>query len=114
MLISEGEKIHVIARRNFDNDVRRHFVGEVRSVGAAAMRVEGYTFIFDQVNNYYIRQPDKRIRIIALADSGNIITVIPRDINLDALIYRHTQDNRVVMTDGSDYCLDINEFGPNR
>jgi hypothetical protein len=114
MLISEGEKIHVITRRNFDNDVRRHFVGEVRSVGDFAVRVEGFTFIFDQVNNYYIKQPDRRIRIIAFGDSGNIITVIPRELKLEDLRYRTTDDNRVVMTDGASYTLDINEFGPNR
>ena len=31
-MLSPGEKIHVMQRRRFEKDVRRHFVGEVRSL----------------------------------------------------------------------------------
>ena len=30
-ILSPGEKIHVMHRRRFEKDVRRHFVGEVES-----------------------------------------------------------------------------------
>jgi hypothetical protein len=39
------------------------------------IRIEGYAFIFDNTSGRYIRRPEKRIRIIGLADSGNIINV---------------------------------------
>ncbi len=29
MVLAQGEKVHVILRRNFEGDLRRHFVGEI-------------------------------------------------------------------------------------
>ncbi len=52
-------------------------------------RVAGYVFIFDYSANEYIRRPEKRIRIIGLADSGNIINVLP--ITADIEKAEHTQ-----------------------
>ena len=41
MVIDKGEKIHIVTRRNFEGDLRRHFVGEVVEVQDAAVRIEG-------------------------------------------------------------------------
>jgi hypothetical protein len=47
MVLTEGEKVHVITRRLFDNDLRRHFVGEVKAVSDVAVRLEGYAFVLN-------------------------------------------------------------------
>jgi hypothetical protein len=38
-----GEVIHVIERRIFSGDVRRHFVGEIEACSNSALRVKGST-----------------------------------------------------------------------
>jgi hypothetical protein len=43
VVLEEGEKVHVIARRFFEDDLRRHFVGEVQAVTESAVRLEGTT-----------------------------------------------------------------------
>jgi hypothetical protein len=110
MVLKEGEKVHVITRRSFDTDLRRHFVGEVQAVSEVAIRLEGYVFVLDASNNQYVKRPGRRVRVFDLADSGSIINVIPVDVDLDDLSYQTSAQNRSVLTDGKSYSLDINEF----
>ena len=110
MLLKPGEKIHVITRRLFEGDVRRHFAGEIVATNEAIARVKGYTYVFYPGPNEYVRRPELRERIIALADAGNVINVIPEDVNLEQLVYRPSEQNRLVVTDNRSFRLDINEF----
>jgi hypothetical protein len=110
MLLKPGEKIHVITRRYFDGDLRRHFAGQVVTATESTARVQGYTFVFYPGPNEYVRRPDLRERIIALSDAGNIINVIPQEVNLEDLVYRPSEQNRLVVTDRKSFSLDINEF----
>jgi hypothetical protein len=110
MLLNPGEKIHVITRRLFDGDIRRHFAGEIVSANESIARVRGYTYVFYPGANEYVRRPELRERIIALADAGNIINVIPQDVNLEELVYGPSKDNRLIVTDHKSFSLDINEF----
>jgi len=100
----------VITRRSFDGDLRRHFVGQVIAANESTARVKGFTFVFYPGPNEYVRRPDMRERIIALSDAGNIINVIPENINLEDLVYRASEQNRLVVTDHKSFSLDINEF----
>ena len=110
MILKEGEKVHIITRRLFENDLRRHFAGEVQAVGEVAVRIEGYVFVFDAGNVRYVKRPERRVRIFGLADSGNIINVIPAHVDLEALSYQTSANNHMVFTDGKSFTLDINEF----
>ena len=110
MLLQPGEKIHVITRRCFEGDLRRHFVGQVVFATECAARVQGYAYVFYPGSNEYVRRPDLRERIIALSDAGNIINVIPQNVDLEELVYRPSEQNRLVVTDRKSFSLDINEF----
>ncbi len=111
MVLQKGEKIHIIIRRRFEDDLRRHFIGEVLEVDGILVRTEGYVFVFDTVINQYIRRKDKRIRIVGLADSGNIINVLPANADLKNTKYVENKEQRLVVTDEKTFELDINEFG---
>lgn len=113
MLVDIGEKIHIIERRSFEADIRRHFFGEVDRVGENAVRLIGYAFIFDSGSNTYIRSNGPRSRIAPLAASGYVINVVPTDIVVDDVRYED-RSGRLVVTDGKDFALDINEFGRSR
>lgn len=113
MLLDIGENIHVITRRCFEDDLRRHFVGEVKTISETAVRAEGYVFVFNTVKNEYIRRDAVRTRIISIVDGGNIINVLPQGILLKNLRYRQSKENRLILTDDASFELDINEFGAN-
>ena len=44
-VIDVGDKVHIITRRLFEDDIRRHFVGEVTRVSGELQEVQGYTFV---------------------------------------------------------------------
>jgi hypothetical protein len=110
MILNQGEKVHIITRRLFNTDLRRHFVGEVQAVEDNVVRLEGYAFIFDESHSQFIKRTERRVRIMGIADSGIIINVIPPEVNLKELMYRMSNERRLVLTDGRSFSLDINEF----
>ncbi len=111
MVLKVGEKIHVIVRRKWEDDVRRHFVGEVAEAAENVARVKGYVFVFNPAKYEYVKRPEFRDRIVSLTDGGNIINIIPSTVDLDNVSYQMSKSNRLVFTAG-EYSLDINEFGP--
>jgi len=114
MIVKPGEKIHVIIRRRFLDDIRRHFVGEVEEVLENIVKAEGYAFILDPSMNLFTKKPHSQKRIISLTDSCNIITILPAKTNLKELSYSFSENNRMIVTDGDSFCMDVNEFGCNR
>ena len=111
MVLNIGEKVHIMVRRAFEGDIRRHFVGEIKEVGDNTVRVEGYAFIFDESSNEYVRKAEIRTRIFSLIDARVIINVIPSLTVIEKVDYRLSENNIMVATDGENFQLDINEFG---
>ncbi|MBZ0165486.1 MAG: hypothetical protein K8I00_01675 [Candidatus Omnitrophica bacterium] len=111
MVLQQGEKVHVITRRLFDGDLRRHFVGEIKAVADGIARVEGYVFVYDSGISGFVKREEIRTRIVSISDFGQVINVIPANVNLDNLVYKFTPQQRLVVTDNADFHLDINEFG---
>jgi hypothetical protein len=114
MIFEPGEKIHVIIRRLFETDLRRHFIGEIVGVSGLVVKVKGRVIVFNSVTNQYELKPDIRIRILSLIDARNIINVIPREANIEDTKYVLTHEKRLVVTDGESFTLDINEFSTSR
>ncbi len=109
-LVSPGQKVHIITRRNFAEDLRRHFAGTVEAADGTAVRVHGYTFVFDANALKYRRRPEVRTRIFDLGDAQLIVNLIPADVEIADLDYT-TVDDRLVITDSKRFRLDVNEFG---
>jgi len=107
-VIEAGEKVHIILRRRFKEDQRRHFVGTVSSVSAGQMRVVGYTFSFNAASSAFQRLPELRTRIFGLFDSSYVINVLPPQVDIDRLRY-HTNPGVLVMTDGQGFKLEIDD-----
>lgn len=113
MILQPGEKVHVVERRSFDNDIRRHFVGEVEYVDIAAFRVTGFAFFYDDASTTWIRLPERRTRLVPTGARGFLVNIIPRSTIIADVTYSE-RDSRLVATDGAEFTLDINEFGRNR
>ena len=108
--VSVGDKFHIITRRLFVDDVRRHFAGEVLGMSDGLYELQGYTFVFQSDTNEYRKRSDIRTRIFALSDAHYIVNKLPPEVEIASLEYRTIQDHLVV-TDSRKFFLDINEFG---
>lgn len=113
MVLSKGEKILVIRRRLFEEDIRRHFVGEVEEVSAELVRLNGYAFIFDDTDKEFKRRSKLQTNIFSLVDAGIAVIVLPEEIDLEAIRYTINDKGQRVLTDGNSFYLQVSEFGVN-
>lgn len=104
-----GEAVHVIERRAFSGDVRRHFIGEIEACTDRALRVKGYLFVYDSGASAFSRKPELRTRIIPL-DNRVIVNVLPEGVTFEEIRYTHDADGNLTLTDGAGFELDISEF----
>ena len=104
-----GEVIHVIERRIFSGDVRRHFVGEIEACSNSALRVKGYLFVYDSSASAFLRKPEIRTRVIPL-DNRVIINVLPDGVSFDSVSYTLDAEGNLTLTDGAGFELDVSEF----
>ncbi|MBI4026460.1 MAG: hypothetical protein HY360_15855 [Verrucomicrobia bacterium] len=109
MILSKGEKIHVIHRRLFEKDIGRHFVGMVEEYEHGVARVAGYVYTVDHNSYKFVRRPGVRTRVISLASGELLVNVIPATVDLNKIVYE-TGKGFLRVTDGSDWHLDISEF----
>lgn len=108
-ILKVGEKIHLIERRYFENDPRRHFVGEIIEAEGNIVRAKGYTWVFNIVKNEFIRRPEPRERIFILGERM-VINIIGKETNLDEIKYIDTEETGLIVTDGKSFSLEISEF----
>ncbi|MDH3225515.1 MAG: hypothetical protein OEM67_00275 [Thermoleophilia bacterium] len=109
-VLAVGDKLHIMTRRLFADDVHPHFVGEVSAVAGPLFKAQGYSFVFDSGTNSYVKHPEARTRLFSLSDAGHIINVIPQEVDLNSLQYRVVA-GRLAITDSRHFSLEINEFG---
>ena len=108
-LIEPGEIVHVIERRIFQGDVRRHFVGSVQASTDRALRIRGYLFVYDTGASQFLRKPELRVRLVPL-DNRVILNVLPAGIEVDSIGYTRDEEGNLSLTDGEGFELDISEF----
>ncbi len=110
MLLKPGEKVFIVTRRQFERDLRRHFVGEVECCTDNAVRVKGYVFIFDDMTGSFNRREDIRTRIFPLIDAGIVINVISNQVQIDNNRYEVDNTNQRILTDGDTLRMIVSEF----
>lgn len=109
-VLTVGDKLHIVTRRLYADDVHLHFVGEISAVAGPLFKARGYSFVFDSGTSSYVKHPKARTRLFSLSDAGHIITVIPQEVDLNSLEY-HVVSGRPAITDGRGFSLEIHEFG---
>ena len=108
-LLKSGEVVHLIERRMFPDDVRRHFVGEVEAASDRAIRLRGYLFVYDSGAGKFLRKPELRTRVVAL-DTRVGINVLPEGPSGEDVHHSHDAEGNLSITDGREFELDISEF----
>lgn len=110
-LVSVGEYLHVIERRAFPGDVRRHFIGVVEAASQIAIRVRGWLFVYDSGKSEFVKKPEPRTRVIPI-DNQVILNILPPEVDVDAVRYFRDSDGNLSLTDSAGFELDVSEFGP--
>jgi hypothetical protein len=108
MILKKGEKIHVIHRRLFETEARRHFLGVVEDYEGGVARVTGNVFAVDRSKYVFVRRPEKRTRLISIVSGDLLINILPPEVNLEEVFYK--VENKVTrVTDGKNWHLDLSE-----
>lgn len=66
--------------------------------------------MFNRSTNEFKKFPDPRIRIFSLGQADFIVNKIPREVTIESLEYRFVE-KRLMVSDGGNFAMDINEFG---
>ena len=114
MIISIGDKFHVIMRRMFESQVQRHFAGEVLAADGPVVRATGYVFIYDEMKAQYVKKATPRTTIFDLSESGYIANILPQEVAIDDLHYQTVNRSYLAVVDGKGFELEINEFSVRR
>ncbi len=110
-LLSPGEKIHVMHRRRFEKDLRRHFVGQVQAYEQGVARTSGYVFVIDDLSKHlFIKRPDRRTKLVPIGSGDVIVNVIPEEVDLERVAYE-IKERTLWITDGAGWSMDLKEFG---
>ena len=109
MILNSGEYIHIIHRQLFPEDARRHFVGTVESHEGLLVRVTGYLFAIDSRNSQFVRREQLRTRVVSLNDAV-IVNILPGHVKIDKITYTHRPSGDILVTDGTDWHLDITQL----
>ena len=111
MVFEVGEKVHIIERRYFEADLRRHFVGEIVKCSESAIRTVGYVWVYNANRGEFIKKPEKRERVFNLSGDNRLtINVMPKEVEVEKITYRVLPEKGLVVTDGEGFTLDITEF----
>jgi len=109
MILDAGEKVHIVERRLFEEDLRRHFIGQIIKCTENTIRLKGHAWVFDGVKEEFVCKPELRERVVCLGEKLTI-NVIPEDVNLDEVKYEVMPKKGLVVTDGKKFSLEITEF----
>ena len=107
MILKPGEKVHVIHRQLYDDDVRRHFVGVVDACEGNLARVTGHLFAMDHKLNQFSKREGLRTRIIALDSGTTILNVLPERVKIEDVTYQFHNADDIVVTDGTDWHFEL-------
>ena len=108
-ILDSGDRVLIITRRLFSDDVQRHFVGLVDRVAANAVLVHGYAFVHDVGQGKLVRRKNQRSRVFCL-DNYITIFVLPDDVEIQDVRYEQHEDGQLVVTDGKEFRIDLSEF----
>jgi len=111
VILQAGEKIHVVHRRLFEKNARRHFVGVVECYDRGEVRAHGHVFVLSgRDQGVFQRKPDHRTRTFSVLSGNVFVNILPDAVDIDRIVYEFS-DNTLWVTDGSGWRLDLKEFG---
>ncbi len=108
MVLMQGAKLVVSHRRLFAEDQPRYFFGVVDTYADGIAKVSGFTWVRDPTHGYQ-RKSDRRTKLISVASGNLIIYEIPKEIELEDIVFEQNGVSGVTATDGVKFRMDLSE-----
>jgi len=106
--VRDGDRVVIIDRRLFRDDITRIFVGVVEECEDRVIRARGFGY---HVNPYEVAgmepRGEERVRVVAI-DAGDIIFLLPRDQDIGRLHLKRSP-KAMSLTDGK-FAMDLSDF----
>jgi hypothetical protein len=108
MILTLGDKVLVVHRRLFETDKARFFLGTVEEYESGIARVNGFTFVREQLDGRFIRKEDRRTKIISIASGTLLVYQLSRDLDIgDARI--EVREAKLVLADDHGFEMNLSE-----
>lgn len=106
-LLHRGDKVFIVDRRLFEQDLKRHFVGEVEACTDVGFRAKGYPFFYHPTAQNFVRKPKPRTRVFPF-DGYLIINILPRDCDIESVNYLASEVG-TTLTDRKSFEMDVSD-----
>ena len=109
MILQDGDVVLIAHRRLFAEDLPRFFVGVVERYERGVARVEGYSWLREQMRGEMVRKPDLRTKIVSLESGTLMIYELPIEVEIEELRVEQPGGHVVRLTDGKKFLMDLSE-----
>jgi hypothetical protein len=106
-VLREGDQVLIVHRRLFPEDRPRYFVGAVLAYEGGILKVQGFSWVHDQMSGAYARKNELRTKIFSIHASGFLIYQLPRELKSETL--RLEQENLRSLLRADGFEMDLTE-----
>jgi hypothetical protein len=105
--VHPNDRILVVDRKLFRDDVTNMFVGVVEDYEEGFVRTRGYAYHIHPYEMGTERRAEERVRLVSLY-SGDAVYVLPRDLNVSQIQIRRSPKS-LILTDGQSFTMDLTD-----
>ena len=108
MILEVGNKLLLVHRRLFKEDLVRFFVGTVDYYQAGITKITGYSFARNPVTGEVRRKDDARTKLVALTSGTFLAYQLPTELQVDKVQFHLESDERLIIRE-SEWEMDLSE-----
>ncbi len=105
--LHSNDRILVVDRKLFRDDVTNMFVGVVEDYEEGFVRARGYAYHIHPYEMGTERRAEERVRVVSLY-SGDVIYVLSRELNVAQIQIRRSPKS-LILTDGQSFTMDLTD-----
>jgi hypothetical protein len=105
--VHSNDRILVVDRKLFRDDVTNMFVGVVEDYEDGFARARGYAYHIHPYEMGTERRAEERVRLVSLY-SGDVVYVLPRELNVAQIQIRRSPKS-LILTDGQSFTMDLTD-----
>lgn len=109
MVLRNGDKVLAVHRRSFETDETRLLVGTVLDYESAVAKVRGFAWAWNRDAGGYLRKPDERTQLLALATDSLDVYQLPDEIDPAAVEVGTRGEQRILLSFSGRVLLDLTE-----
>ena len=105
--VHSNDRILVIDRKLFRDDVTNMFIGVVEDYEEGFVRARGYAYHIHPYEMGTERRAEERVRLVSLY-SGDVVYLLPREVNVSQIQVRRSPKS-LILSDGQTFTMDLTD-----